>query len=103
MTKQELIAKKAYYEAKKVELSIETHDVEIKEKVDEFRAQKEQEILEFEAKTKAEFAAQKESDEKKVDNYLELLDELIVEATKQELVAQPIDEQEQSDEITSST
>jgi glutaredoxin 2 len=87
MMKQELIAKKALYEAKKVELSIDSHETEISEKVEAFRAQKEQEILDFEANLKLEFAAQKEADEKKIDNYLELLDELIEEATKQEALA----------------
>jgi molybdopterin/thiamine biosynthesis adenylyltransferase len=86
MSKQELIAKKALYEAKKVELSLETHEEEIKEIVDKFRIQKEQEIIDFENEQRQLFANQKAADETKVNNYLELLDELIADATKKELL-----------------
>lgn len=85
---QELVAKRALYEAKKVEIGLDSHENEIIEKVKEFRIKKEQEILDYEKETRAAFDAQKLADETKVNNYLELLDELISEAKEREIAAQ---------------
>lgn len=68
MTKEQLIAKRALYEAKKVELTLANNNEQIELKVAEYRQ-----------KLEAEFAEQKQTDMQKVNCYLELLDELIAE------------------------
>ena len=69
MRKQTLIAKKALYEAKKVELSLETYQTQI-----------EAEVAAARKEIEAKYDALRQSDALKINCYLELLDELIAEA-----------------------
>lgn len=69
MGKQALVAKKALYEAKKVELSLESYEAQI-----------EAEVAAARKEIEAKYADIKAKDEVKINCYLELLDELIAEA-----------------------
>lgn len=77
MDKQALVAKKALYEAKKVELSLETYEAQI-----------EAEVAAARKEIEAKYAEIKQKDEVKIDCYLELLTELIADADKTEASAE---------------
>lgn len=68
MKREVLIAKKALYEAKKAEIATETYEAEISAELEAYKAQL---VKKYEDIRKA--------DEAKVNNYLELLDELLSE------------------------
>lgn len=69
MTKQQLIAKRVLYEAKKVEIETETYEEAINKEVEEYKT-----IV------SKKYADIKAADTAKVNNYLDLLNELIAEA-----------------------
>lgn len=80
MTGHQLIAKKQFYSAKKVELESLSYEEDVRIKVSLFREEKEREILEYEQSVRKEFESQKDADLIKVNHYLELLDSLISES-----------------------
>lgn len=75
MTRAELIDKKNQYELKKKELSEKSYEAEIEAQL---KLERERLTQKYEAERKA--------DEVKVDHYLELLSELIADATRNEVM-----------------
>lgn len=73
MTKEQLIEKKAFYTSKLNEISSMTYEKEIEE-----------ELAQERKKIEEKYAQKKAQDVGKVTHYVELLDELIVEAIQSE-------------------
>lgn len=73
MNKQQLLEKKSSYELLKAELQAKTYEEEI-----------EAEVARERAKIEAKYEAQKQQDVSKVDHYIELLGELVIEAAKED-------------------
>lgn len=73
MDKQHLLEKKTSYEMLRVELLSKTYEDEI-----------EAEVAKERARIEAKYDEQKQRDVAKVDHYIELLGELVIEATKEE-------------------
>lgn len=84
MTTEHLIEKKDFYESKKAEILSCNSDDEIKAKVDLFRAEKELEILAYEADVKKELESAHADEVKACEHYIEVIDMLIAEATEED-------------------
>lgn len=76
---EKLIEKKKFYEEKKAEISAKDFSPEVQKEVAEFRAQKEQEIKDFENKTNEKYELARKEDIKACDHYIQFVDTLIEE------------------------
>lgn len=75
MTRSYLLERKSYYE--KLRLSLESHD---------FSEEIELELAEARKKIEEKYEQERAEDLKKVDHYLELLNDLVEEATKEDVI-----------------
>jgi hypothetical protein len=84
MNKQQLIEKKASYEIKRHELLSVSYEAEI-----------EAELAKERARLEEKYEAQRKTDIERVDHYIDLLDELVMEAAKEEALklAQEVESQ----------
>lgn len=78
MTKEQLVAKRGLYEAKKVEIATMSYDEAI-----------EAEIAEYRKSLIQKYEAMRSADMMKVNHYLTLLDELITEIDVEEVTTEP--------------
>ena len=81
-----LIEKKKFYESKKEGIIAKDFTAEIQGKVQEFRADKMQEIEDFETLTANGYESERREDIKTCDHYIEFVEQLLEEEKSQEVV-----------------
>lgn len=94
MTIEKLLEKKSYYQLKKSEIEQIDYSERVKVEVEEFRAEKEKEIAEYEKTITSAYEAERGEELKACNHYIEVIDVLISDEKSEVVTEVPGDNEE---------